>query len=144
MEEIDDDPDEDSLSCTTNNILKIFAEVDLSCNLRVLGSQLGLASAHLDEIESLPYGQRRIQILEKCSHIQKLSWALLVTILRSPALKEYSVAEYIEQHCLHRESIASDSSYTQQLSFSRSLSISTSSPETSLTYYSTDSGMNLG
>ena len=38
-------------SCTSKNVLEIFVKSNLSCNLRVLGSQLGLSTSHLDEIE---------------------------------------------------------------------------------------------
>ena len=137
MEEVEDYPGDDPLSCTTRNILMMFARADLSCNLRVLGSQLGLDTFHLDEIESLPYGQRRVEMLEKCFNLQQLSWTLLATSLRSQALKEYSVADYIERHCLH-DHTASDSSSTQQPSLLRSLSMS--SPESSS---SAETGRNL-
>ena len=103
-----------SLSCTLPNVLTIFKEADLSCNHRVLGSQLGLSTSHLDEIElSFPYHQRMIQILEKVADIRRLSWPLLASVLRKPALKEISAATYIECHCgVIRCSTASDSSST--------------------------------
>ena len=102
-----------SLSCTLPNVLTIFREADLSCNHRVLGSQLGLSTSHLDEIESFPYHQRMIQILEKVDDIRGLSWPLLASALRKPALKEISAATYIECHCeFVRCSTASDSNST--------------------------------
>ena len=115
---------EDTISCTLQNILKIFKEAGLSCNHRVLGSQLGLSTSHLDEIEHLPYQQRMTQILEKTADIQGLSWSLLVSVLRKSALKEMSAATYIERHCLTSSSTASDSPSTvvQPLSITMSSS----------------------
>ena len=123
---------EGSLSCTLPNVLTIFREADLSCNHRVLGSQLGLSTSHLDEIEgSFPYHQRMIQILEKVADIRGLSWPLLASVLRKSALKEISAATYIECHCgVVRCSTASDSSSTLGLA----PSTSTCSPAASLVH----------
>ena len=120
-------------SCTPRNVLRIFADAKLSCNLRVLGSQLGLSTAHLDEIETLPYRQRMIQILDRVADIRGLSWSLLASILRKPALKEYAVAFAIERQSSMNRSTSS--SHSESVTMLRSLSTSTgtSSPETSLT-----------
>ena len=118
-------------SCTTAKILKIFADTKLSCNLRVLGSQLGLSTPHLDEIESLPYNEQRIKVLEKAADIQGLSWSLLAATLRKPALKEYATAYAIERHSTTNRSTSS--SHSESFFRSLSTSTSTSSPETSLT-----------
>lgn len=119
-------------SCTSRKILKIFEDANLSCSLRVLGSQLGLKTSHLDEIETLPYRQRMIQVLERVADIQGLSWSMLASVLRKPALKEYAVAFAIERYSSSNTSTSSSHSETTIL---RSLSTSTgtSSPEASLT-----------
>ena len=119
-------------SCTPKKVLEIFANANLSCNLRVLGSQLGLSTSHLDEIERLPYRQRMIQILDRVADIQGLSWSLLASVLRKPALKEYTTAFAIERHSSMNRSTSSSHSESALL---RSLSTSTSvsSPEASLT-----------
>ena len=119
-------------SCTPKKVLEIFAKANLSCNLRVLGSQLGLRTSHLDEIETLPYRERMIKILERVADIQGLSWSLLASVLRKPALKEYTTAFAIERHSSTNRSTSSSHSEPTLL---RSLSTSTSvsSPEASLT-----------
>ena len=125
--------EDDSIkSCTPRKVLKIFKDVNLSCNLRVLGSQLGLKTCHLDEIETLPYRERMIKLLERVADIQELSWSLLASVLRKPALKEYAVAFAIERYSSINISTSSSHSETTML---RSLSTSTDtpSPETSLT-----------
>ena len=118
--------------CTPKEILEIFAKANLSCNLRVFGSQLGLSTAHLDEIESLPYRQRMIQTLDRVADIRGLSWSLLASVLRKPALKEYAVAFAIEHHSSTNRSSSSSHSESALLR-SLSTSTSTSSPEASLT-----------
>ena len=105
------DVQDGSLSCTISNILMIFEEVGLSCNHRVLGSQLGLSTSHLDEIESFPYDQRMIKILGRVedTNVQTLSWSLLANVLRKTALKEISAATYIERHCIRSPTASPDS-----------------------------------
>lgn len=119
-------------SCTPRKVLKIFQDAQLSCNLRVLGSQLGLRTSHLDEIETLPYRERMIKVLERVADIQGLSWSLLASVLRKAALKEYAVAFAIERYS--SSNISTSSSHSES-TMMRSLSTSTgtSSPETSLT-----------
>ena len=120
-------------SCTPRKVLKIFEDANLSCNLRVLGSQLGLKTPHLDEIETLPYRERMIKLIERVADIQRLSWSLLASVLRKRALKEYAVAFAIERYSSINTSTSS--SHSQETTVLRSLSTSTgtSSPETSLT-----------
>ena len=128
--------EDDSIeSCTSKNVLEIFAKSNLSCNLRVLGSQLGLSTSHLDEIETLPYPKRMIKILERVADIQGLSWSLLASVLRKPALKEYTVAFAIEHYSSMNRSSSSSHSEAESSALLRSLSTSTSvsSPEASLT-----------
>ena len=122
-------------SCTPRMVLKIFEDAHLSCNLRVLGSQLGLRTFHLDEIETLPYRERMIKILEKVDDIQRLSWSLLASVLRKRALKEYAVAFAIERYSSRSSNISTSSSQHSETAMLRSLSTSTgtSSPEASLT-----------
>ena len=120
-------------SCTPRKVLKIFEDANLSCNLRVLGSQLGLRTPHLDEIETLPYRERMIEVLERVADMQGLSWSLLATVLRKRALKEYAVAFAIERYS--SINISTSSSHSDTVTILRSLSTSTgtSSPEASLT-----------
>ena len=133
------------LECTPKNVLRIFAEARLSCNLRVLGSQLGLKTTHLDEIERLPYDQHTMTIVVRRSRsLQPLTWPLLVSVLRKPALKEYSAADYIERRCCPTDHGAmmspvsdSPSSDTSRFLLQRSLSSSTSSQEVSVSSHGT-------
>ena len=118
-------------SCTLRKVLKIFEDANLSCNLRVLGSQLGLRTPHLDEIETLPYRERMIKVLERVDDMQGLSWSLLATVLRKPALKEYAVAFAIERYS--SINISMSSSHSESVMRSLSTSTGASSPEASLT-----------
>lgn len=118
-------------SCTLRKVLKIFEDANLSCNLRVLGSQLGLRTPHLDEIETLPYRERMIKVLERVDDMQGLSWSLLATVLRKPALKEYAVAFAIERYS--SINISTSSSHSEPVMRSLSTSTGASSPEASLT-----------
>ena len=132
------------LECTPKNVLRIFAEAGLSCNLRVLGSQLGLKTTHLNEIERLPNDQRTMTIVVRRSRsLQPLTWPLLVSVLRKPALKEYSAADYIERRCCPTDGAMmspvseSPSSDTSRFLLQRSLSSSTSSQEASISSHGT-------
>ena len=127
-------------SCTSKKVLEIFTKANLSCNLRVLGSQLGLRTSLLDEIETLPYRDRMIKILDRVADIQGLSWSLLATVLRKPALKEYAVAFAIERYSSTNTGSTSSSHSESSAALLRSLSTSTSvsSPEGSLTSITMD------
>ena len=124
-------------SCTPENVLRAFTDANLSCNFRVLGSQLGLDPPDLNEIESAPYDQRLMRLLLKCSQRRtdpEFTWSWIAGILRKPALREYSVARHIDQHYVRRNSSISTLS---------SLSSSTSSTEPLLlSPVHRDSGMN--
>ena len=89
QEAMDIDP-----SCTPNEAFDFLMENSLSCNLRVLGCQLGLKPSDLDTLlpldQSHPYQQLLLQILSKCSERELLSWMKLVSVLRKPALKQSS------------------------------------------------------
>ena len=129
--------DELILDPTPRNIERTFADpkVNLRCNLRVLGSQLGLDGFKLDEIELLPFSQRRVKILDECSKtLQGLSWSLLVSVLRKPSLKEYSAADYIEHY------LKSPTSDFRSTSPQQSLPTSTLSLETQSTPHSESAG----
>lgn len=123
METSCSDSESDENLCTPENVF--FALLNsslLNCSLRVLGSQLGLHTQDLNEIESQTNtsNERLVKLLVKCSERYTLTWHGVVAVLRKPALKQYSVAKEIaERHC-GRNSTASDSR-------SMSLSSSTSS-----------------
>ena len=91
--------DVDEPHCTPDEALSVLIENNLSCNLRVLGSQLGLKPSDLDTLlppdQSRPYQQLLIQILSKCNEKELLSWTKIVSVLRKPALKQYRVASRI-------------------------------------------------
>lgn len=128
------DMEDDWTICTPRNALGILTHVNLSCNFRVLGSQLGLDPSHLDEIEQLPYNQQTMAILERCSRsVQGLSWSLLVSVLRKPSLKEHSAAFSIEGYTQSRSMSTTSTSSSHTEGLLRSLSTSTCSPESSLT-----------
>jgi hypothetical protein len=86
--------------CTPKDALDFLMVNNLSCNLRVLGCQLGLMPSHLDTLlppdqTSRPYQHMLLQILSKCSEIELLSWTKLASVLRKSALKQYRIANKI-------------------------------------------------
>ena len=85
--------------CTPKEALDFLMKNTLSCNLRVLGCQLGLKPSDLDTLlppdQSCPYQQLLFQILIKSSDKELLSWTKLVSVLRRPALKQYKIANKI-------------------------------------------------
>ena len=85
--------------CTPKEAFEFFTENDLSCNLRVLGCQLGLKPSDLDtllppDLSRPPYQELLFYILSKCSEKELLSWIKLI-VLRKPALKLYRIANKI-------------------------------------------------
>ena len=87
------------LHCTPKEALDFLMDNNLSCNLRVLGCQLGLKPSDLDTLlppdQSRPYQQLLFQILSRCSEKELLSWIKIVSVLRKPALKQYRIANKI-------------------------------------------------
>ena len=83
--------------CTPKEAFEFFTENDLSCNLRVLGCQLGLKPSDLDTLlpPDLSHPPSLFQILSKCSEKELLSWIKLASVLRKPALKQYRIASKI-------------------------------------------------
>ena len=86
--------------CIPKEALEFLIENNLSCNLRVLGCQLGLKPSDLYALlppdQSRPYQFLLFQVLSKCSEMEQLSWIKLVSILRKPALKQYRIANKID------------------------------------------------
>ena len=88
------------LPCSPKEALDFLMENNLSCNLRVLGCQLGLKPSDLDTLlpptdQSRPYQHLLFQILSKCDERELLSWIKLVSVLRKRALKQYRIANKI-------------------------------------------------
>ena len=85
------------LPCSPKEALDFLMENNLSCNLRVLGCQLGLKPSDLDTLlpPDRPYQHLLFQILYKCNEWELLSWIKIVNILRKPALKQYRIANKI-------------------------------------------------
>ena len=85
--------------CTPEEALDFLMENNLSCNLRVLGCQLGLKPSDLDILlppdQSHTYQYLLFQILSKCCEMEVLSWIKLASVLRKPALKQYRIANKI-------------------------------------------------
>ena len=68
-----------------------LTELNLSCNLRVFGSQLGLEASFLDDIESRSFDERLRCILAKSNDRELLTWTKLVNTLMQPSLDERRV-----------------------------------------------------
>ena len=110
--------DVDESQCTPREVLRVLVtENNLSCNLRVFGSQLGLNRSDLDTIleRSCPYEQRLTEILYKCHDKELLSWIKIASVLRKPALKQYRIAARIcQMYNIMTGSSGSDSSFSVQ------------------------------
>ena len=104
----------DTLS--TSIILPALCEAELSCNNRILGSQLGLTTGQLNIIEgycSNPYSEEyRAHVIEKRLETAELTWSQLVTALRQPALKMSAAATRIEKKYITSRSLSLSSSET--------------------------------
>ena len=88
------------LHCNADEALMFLMENNLSCNLRVLGCQLGLMPSDLDTVlppdQSRSYQYLLFQILSKCSEMPELlSWTKIASVLRKPALKQYRISNKI-------------------------------------------------
>ena len=85
--------------CTPEDALDFLIKNSLSCNLRVLGCQLGLKPSDLDTLlppdQSHPYQYLLLKVLSTCSDKELLSWIKLASVLRKPALKQYRIANKI-------------------------------------------------
>ena len=95
--------------------------VQMTCNLRVLGSQLGLETYELDEIEyqSASLSDQKQRLVDKCISKEKLtSWEHLAAILEKPALNMYRMASEIRaKHVYSRQySLESCSSINSPMS----------------------------
>ena len=98
---------------STNIVLRALREADLTCNNRILGSQLGLGTRDLDTIGgdcSNPYSEMyRVRVIDSCLDRAELTWNQLVTTLRQPALKMFAAAKRIEKkYITPRSSSASE------------------------------------
>ena len=72
--------------------------LQITCNLRVLGSQLGLEPYELDEVEyhATSLSDQKQRLVDKCVKQEKLiSWEHLVATLEKPALNMYRMASEI-------------------------------------------------
>ena len=79
--------DADRMSCTVDNVIHVFKEEKISCNLRILGSQLGLTTSDLDSLVGGVSEDRLLQdILDTCSQRGLLNWRNIVDALNRPAL----------------------------------------------------------
>ena len=86
----------ESLSCTSENVYKLLMESRMSCNLRVLGSQLGLDPPDLDLIEQHPVSERLSRIIDSCFQRGQPTWSWIIQTLKKPSLKLYNCASYID------------------------------------------------
>lgn len=86
----------ESLPCTSENVCRLLIDSQISCNFRVLGSQLGLDPPDLDIIEHYPIEQHLIKIICLCFQRGQLTWSGIIQTLKKPSLKLYSSANYIE------------------------------------------------
>lgn len=75
---------------------------ELTCNLRVLGSQLRLEPYELDDLWSQRPSNVRQRLLEECFKKEKIeSWQQFVDVLEKPAINQQAIAEKIRERYLH-------------------------------------------
>ena len=74
----------------------------LTCNLRVLGSQLRLEPYELDDLWSQKPSDIRQRLLEECFKKEKItSWQQFVDVLEKPSVSQQAIAEKIKERYLH-------------------------------------------
>ena len=75
---------------------------ELTCNLRVLGSQLRLKPYELDDLWSQTQASNvRQRLLEECFKKEKITcWQQLVDVLEKPAVNQQAIAEKIRERYL--------------------------------------------
>ena len=96
---------EEEISKLKDEIRHYFIEVD--CNLRVLGSQLGLKTSELNELDRLSEQARtdfKELLFEKCFEKEKImSWHQFVAVLEKPALGQRRITKEIKSRFLMRQ-----------------------------------------
>ena len=106
----------------------------MTCNIRVLGSQLGLEPYELDDIQvshrDMRLSDQRLILLEECGKKELIqSWEQLVTVLDKPSLKQGRIAMEIRKKYIYTKqcSLESKSSMNSPTSLEQSLGSSFSS-----------------
>ena len=94
---------------TKEDIRQYFSEV--TCNLRVLGSQLGLKPYELDDLRLREQSDPRQILLDECFNKDNItSWQELVSVLEKPALNQGAIADQIRGKFLRQVSLESTTS----------------------------------
>lgn len=120
------DVDEES-QCTPEKVFHALTTNNLACNLRVLGSQLGLKTSDLETISqnSRSYEDQLIKTLCKCRDLEYLSWINIVSVLRKPALKQYRIAAKL-RNTIRVTNVSSESDSVTSPQSARSSSLESS------------------
>jgi hypothetical protein len=105
--------DESSISpvqgITKEDVRRYFSEV--TCNLRVLGSQLGLKPYELDDLSLRKQSDPRQILVDECFNKDKItSWQQLVDVLERPALNQGAIADKIRGEFLRQSFLESAAS----------------------------------
>lgn len=88
---------------TKEDVRRYFSEV--TCNLRVLGSQLGLEPYELDDLGLQKQSDPRQILVNECFKKEKIvSWQQLVDVLEKPALNQGAIANKIKSKHLRQSS----------------------------------------
>ena len=83
----------------------------MTCNLRVLGSQLGLEPYELDDLSLREQSDPRQILVDECFNKDKItSWQQLADVLERPALDQWAIAEKIRGEFLRQSSLESAAS----------------------------------
>ena len=94
---------------TKEDVRQYFSEV--TCNLRVLGSQLGLKPYELDDLRLREQSDPRQILVDECFNKDKItSWQELVNVLEKPALNQGAIADQIRGKFLRQSSLESTTS----------------------------------
>ena len=98
------------------DVREYFFEV--TCNLRVLGSQLGLEPYELDNLTHQNKIDRE-ELLEECFKKEKItSWQEFVNVLEKPSLGQHKITKEITERYLSREETLTSMSPIQSPSLS--------------------------
>ena len=89
-----------------DDVRQLFSE--LTCNLRVLGSQLGLEPYEIDDLRLREQSDPRQILVDECFKKEKItSWQQLVDVLKKPSLTQQAIANKIKLKFLRQSSLAS-------------------------------------
>ena len=123
-------------SCTVGDVIRLFEEKQFRCSPCILGSQLGLTTSDLDNLNKGRYLDMVEEVLDTCSQRLRglLNWSNISYVLDRPALRWYGsevVLKIVTEYCRRGSCSSAQSdplspvSITSDYPFQKSLSLDT-------------------